>query len=158
MLPRLGAMPTHRTPYVVALAVAGLLASTGAAAQFKKTPSVDGGFKRPSAAETALEYRSDGARHLYAAYGKQIHKGKLPPLLYGIAIIETEIGARGEVRNVRVVRQPAAAEVGPWAVQMIKQASPFPAPERMGAVRYTEIWLVDRSGRFQLDTLTEGQR
>ena len=27
-----------------------------------------------------------------------------------------------------------------------------------GTVRYFEIWLVDRSGLFQLDTLTEGQR
>jgi hypothetical protein len=41
---------------------------------------------------------------------------------------------------------------------MIKKASPFPAPARMGSVRYTDIWLVDKSGRFQLDTLTEGQR
>jgi periplasmic protein TonB len=151
-------MSTHRTPFLVALAVAGLLASAGALAQFKSTPAVGGAFKRPSPAETALEYRSDGARHLYAAYGKHIHKGKMPPLLYGIAIIETDIGAGGEVRNVRVVRQPAAAEVGPWAVEMIKKASPFPAPEKMGAVKYTEIWLVDKSGRFQLDTLTEGQR
>ena len=37
-----------------------------------------------------------------------------------------------DVRNVRVVRQPAAAEVGPWAVAMIKKASPFPPPERWG--------------------------
>ena len=151
-------MNTTRTPLLRALALAGLLASASAQAQFSTTPPVAGAFKRPSAAETALEYRSDGARHLYAAYGKQIHKGKMPPLLYGIAIIETEIGASGEVRSVRVVRQPAAAEVGPWAVEMIKKASPFPAPEKMGAVRYTEIWLVDKSGRFQLDTLTEGQR
>jgi periplasmic protein TonB len=151
-------MKSHRTPFLVVLALAGLLAWTGASAQFRSTPAVSGAFKRPSPAETALEYRSDGARHLYAAYGKHIHKGKMPPLLYGIAIIETDIGASGEVRNVRVVRQPAAAEVGPWAVEMIKKASPFPAPARMGAVRYTEIWLVDKSGRFQLDTLTEGQR
>jgi len=27
----------------------------------------------------------------------------------------------------------------------------------MGGTRYTDIWLVDKSGRFQLDTLTEGQ-
>ena len=33
-----------------------------------------------------------------------------------------------------------------------------PAPAKLGSVRYTEIWLVDKSGRFQLDTLTEGQR
>jgi periplasmic protein TonB len=151
-------MNTHRFLLLGPLVFASLLVSTAACAQFKTTPSVAGAFKRPSPAETPLEYRSDGARHLYAAYGKQIHKGKMPPLLYGIAIIETEIAGDGEVRSVRVVRQPAAAEVGPWAVEMIKKASPFPAPERMGAVKYTEIWLVDKSGRFQLDTLTEGQR
>ncbi len=51
------------------------------------------------------------------------------------------------------------AEVGPWAVEMIKKASPFPAPPAaMGSVKYTEIWLVDNTGRFQLDSLTEGQK
>ena len=151
-------MNTQRMSLLGALVLAGWLVAAPALAQFKTTPPVAGALKRPSPAETALEYRSDGARHLYAAYGKQIHKGKMPPLLYGIAIIETEIAANGDVRSVRVVRQPAAAEVGPWAVEMIHKASPFPPPERMGAVKYTEIWLVDKSGRFQLDTLTEGQR
>ena len=151
-------MNFQRTPLLGALALAGWLIATPALAQFNTTPPVGGAFQRQSAAETALEYRSDGARHLYAAYGKQIHKGKMPPLLYGVAIIETEIAADGTVKSVRVVRQPAAAEVGPWAVEMIKKASPFPPPARMGEVKYTEIWLVDKSGRFQLDTLTEGQR
>lgn len=154
-------MNTSRLPQLAALALCAALVAPAALAQsknFASTPPVAGAFKRPSQAESPLEYRSDGARHLYAAYGKHIHKGKMPPLLYGIAIIETEIDAQGVVQNVRVVRQPAAAEVGPWAVNMIKAASPFPAPAKMGTVRYTDIWLVDKSGRFQLDTLTEGQR
>jgi hypothetical protein len=29
---------------------------------------------------------------------------------------------------------------------------------RLGGVTYRDIWLWDRSGNFQLDTLTEGQR
>jgi protein TonB len=33
----------------------------------------------------------------------------------------------------------------------------LPPPVRMGRVRFIEIWLVDRSGRFQVDSLTEGQ-
>jgi TonB family protein len=152
-------MNTSRLPLVATLALA--LAAPAALAQSKKfasPPAVAGAFKRPSEAQTPLEYRSDGARHIYAAYAKHIHKGKMPPLLYGVAIIETEIDAQGNVQNVRVVRKPAAAEVEPWAVNMIKAASPFPAPAKMGSVRYTDIWLVDKSGRFQLDTLTEGQR
>jgi TonB family protein len=154
-------MNTLRLPLVTALALAAALAAPAALAQskqFAKAPAVAGAFKRPSEAQTPLEYRSDGARHIYAAYAKHIHKGKMPPLLYGVAIIETEIDAQGNVQDVRVVRKPAAAEVEPWAVNMIKAASPFPAPAKMGSVRYTDIWLVDKSGRFQLDTLTEGQR
>lgn len=143
-------------PLVVALVLAAPVAL--AESKFAHAPNVAGAFKRPSQAETPLEYRSDGARHIYAAYAKHVHKGKMPPLLYGVAIIETEIDGQGNVQQVRVVRQPAAAEVAPWAVDMIKKASPFPAPARMGSVRYTDIWLVDKSGRFQLDTLTEGQR
>lgn len=37
------------------------------------------------------------------------------------------------------------------------QAAPFPAASRLGPVVWTDTWLWDKSGRFQLDTLTEGQ-
>ena len=40
---------------------------------------------------------------------------------------------------------------------MVRAAQPFPAPVRMGSVVYTDTWLWHKSGRFQLDTLTEGQ-
>jgi periplasmic protein TonB len=144
---------------LVALAVAGLAAAQPACAQFESPPpAVMPKAQRASAAQSDKDYRKDGAQHLYAAYAKQIQKGKMPPLLYGVAIIETEIGPQGEVQNVRVVREPAAAEVTPWAVEMIKAAAPFPAPAKLGSVRYTDIWLVAKNGRFQLDTLTEGQR
>jgi periplasmic protein TonB len=150
---------TLRSPALACLAVAAALSCGSAWAQFAAAPAaMPAKAQAVSHAASDKDYRRDGARHLYNAYAKQIHKGKMPPLLYGIAIIETEIGAQGEVQNVRVVRQPAAAEVAPWAVQMIKAAEPFPVPARMGSVKYTEIWLVDKSGRFQLDTLTEGQR
>jgi hypothetical protein len=43
-------------------------------------------------------------------------------------------------------------------VDLIRRAAPLPPPVRMGKLRFLEIWLVDRSGRFQVDSLTEGQR
>jgi hypothetical protein len=140
--------------------VAVLLALTAGAAQaqFAGTPAaVEGAFKRPSIAETALEYRNDGARHIYTAYPNLIYKGRMPPLLYGIAIIETEIDAEGNIVNITMLRKPAAPEVGPWAMEMIRKSGRFPPPERMGRVKYLDIWLVHKSGKFQLDTLTEGQ-
>jgi hypothetical protein len=110
-----------------------------------------------SAAASPLEYKRDAARHLYAAYPTRIFQGKLRPLLHGIMITETRLDAQGRVIDVAVIRPPAAAEVRPWVIEMIKRASPFPAPTRLGATRVMEIWLVDKSGQFQLDTLTEGQ-
>ena len=44
------------------------------------------------------------------------------------------------------------------AVRNMIEQTHLPAPVRMAVgAKFTEIWLVDKSGRFQLDTLTEGQ-
>ena len=40
----------------------------------------------------------------------------------------------------------------------VLDAGPFPAPVHMRKVVYTETWLWHASNRFQLDTLTEGQK
>ena len=149
------------TTFARAAAVAGLLlAGQGALAQYSMVPApLVASAPRPSAAEIEKEYRIDAARHLYAAYPMRVYRGKLPPLLYSVMAVETEIDGSGAVVSVNVVRKPAADEVAPWVVAMIKRAGPFPAPAKVGTtVRYFDIWLVDKSGLFQIDTLTEGQR
>ena len=138
-----------------------LLAAMPALAQFSMVPApLTAGEAKPSAATTDKEYRTDAARHIYAAFPMRIFRGKMPPMLYSVMAVETEIDATGQVVNVSVVRKPAADEVAPWVVAMIKRAAPYPVPTTVGTatVRYFEIWLVDRSGLFQVDTLTEGQR
>jgi periplasmic protein TonB len=126
-------------------------------AQFAMVPSPVPPAVQPSVAESDADYRAEGARHLYATYPMRIFKGKLPPLLYGVAIVEVEVGAQGEVLDVRILRPPAAPEVGPWIQQMIRKAAPFPPPAKLGKAVYKDIWLVHKGGNFQLDTLTEGQ-
>ena len=104
-------------------------------------------------------YREAGAGHVYARYPDRIYKGKLPPLVYAVAVVETHLDARGNVSNVTFMRAPAQApEVSLEIVQLIKKSSPLPSPGRVGAHTYVETWLWDKSGKFQLDTLTEGQR
>ncbi len=123
-------------------------------------PSDKPGAAAPKAslAANAKAYRVDGAKHLYALYADRIFKGKLPPLMHAVVVVETELDAAGNVRGIEMVRVPKhAPEVVVEVRKMIRAASPLPAPERMGGTRYTDIWLVDKSGRFQLDTLTEGQ-
>ncbi len=127
-------------------------------AQFSMVPApLLPGAPRPSEAEVDKEYRIDAARHLYAAYPMRVMRGKMPAMAYGIMITDTEIDAEGKIVQVKVRREPAAAEVSPWVVALIRRAGPFPPPAKLGNVVYTEIWLIDKSGLFQLDTLTEGQ-
>jgi hypothetical protein len=142
------------------LALAALLVAAGAAqAQFKSLPAPAAVPAVLSEAETEEAYRADAARHLYNVYAKRILKGKLPPFIHGVMIVEARIDAEGGVRELNVVREPAAAEVRPWVLAMMRAAAPFPVPAKLPeGVRYVDIWLVDKGGRFQLDTLTEGQR
>ncbi|MBL8316258.1 MAG: hypothetical protein JNK55_21195 [Rubrivivax sp.] len=115
---------------------------------------------RESVQEVEQEFRIDASRHLYACYPMRVYRGQMPPLLYGIMMVETDLDAAGHVLRTRVVRPPAADEVAPWVLAMIKRASPFPAPVRMagGRVTFTETFFVDKSGLFQTFSLTEGQR
>lgn len=141
-------------------AIAGLgSGSAHAAAPFAKAPQpLRPTPPRPSDAAGAAEYRLDAARHLYDAYPALVLKGKVRANVYAVMVTETDIDARGKVLAVRVLRKPAEAhEVTPWVVTLIRRASPLPPPRRMQRVRYVETWLVDRSGQFQVRTLTEGQ-
>lgn len=130
-----------------------------ASAQFAMVPAPMPAQAASSPAESPQEYRRDAAKHVYASFPMRIYRGKMPPLLYGVAIVEVEVDAEGKVTDIQMRRPPAAPEVGPWVQSMIRRAAPFPAPAKLGEkVTFSEIWLVDKGGNFQLDTLTEGQR
>ncbi|MBX3609122.1 MAG: hypothetical protein KF871_04430 [Hydrogenophaga sp.] len=112
-----------------------------------------------SEAASPLEYRKDGARHIYAQNGSRIYKGKLPPLLHAVGVLQVDVDDRGNVQKMNWMRAPShAPDVMREIERTVRAASPFPAPVRMGHVTYTDVWLWDKSGNFQLDTLTEGQR
>ena len=111
-----------------------------------------------SAATTPRAYRRDAASHLYGKNGARIFKGKMPPLLYAVGVLQVEVDSRGNVIGTSWMRAPRhAPEVMAETERTVRQAAPFPAPVRMGRVTYTDTWLWHKSGRFQLDTLTEGQ-
>ena len=111
-----------------------------------------------SNATTPKDYRRDAAQHLYARNPNRIFKGKLPPLLYAIGVLQVEVDSRGMVTSTHWMRSPQhAPEVMADIERTVRQAAPYPAPVRLGRVTYTDTWLWHKSGLFQLDTLTEGQ-
>ncbi|HYD77802.1 hypothetical protein [Ramlibacter sp.] len=111
-----------------------------------------------SSASTPRAYRRDAASHLYSLHQDRIWKGRMPPLLYAIGVLQVEVDRQGQVGKIDWMRAPRhAPEVIAEIERMVRAAAPYPAPTRMGKVVYTDTWLWHKSGRFQLDTLTEGQ-
>jgi periplasmic protein TonB len=142
------------TPLPPAAPVARVPAPVEAAAPGRATPAPG----NMSAATSPRAYRQDAAQHLYARNPERIYKGKLPPLLYAIGVLQVEVDGRGQVASMHWMRAPShAPEVVAEIERTVRAAAPFPVPARMGHVVYTDTWLWHKSGRFQLDTLTEGQ-
>ena len=111
-----------------------------------------------SAARTAREYRRDAAAHLYSKSPARIYTGRLPPMLYAVGVLHVDIGRQGQVLALHWQRAPRhAPEVMAEIERLVRSAAPFPVPQHLAQVTYTDVWLWDKSGRFQLDTLTEGQ-
>ena len=111
-----------------------------------------------SNARTPHEYRVDAAKHLYKLNGERIFKGRLPPMLYAVGVLDVEVDKQGQVTRTYWVRAPGhAPEVMREIEKTVRQAAPYPVPAHMSKVVYSDVWLWHKSGRFQLDTLTEGQ-
>ena len=169
--------PGPRRNYVLALLSA---LGVGIIAACKSSPSVDlskpapppapppppvigpiagpSGSARSSGAATPRAYREDGATHLYGLNAERIFKGRMPPLLYAIGVLDVHINQVGIVTHIDWTRAPRhAPEVIAEIERTVQKASPFPAPTKLGKVVYTDTWLWHKSGKFQLDTLTEGQ-
>ena len=115
--------------------------------------------QRVSMANNAREYRLDVAKYIYESYPKRIYHGRLPPLIHAVVVLETTVDEHGVTKDVKVIRGPShAPDVTAAVREMTYRVSPLPVPARLGTqVRYIEIWLVHKAGRFQLDALTEGQ-
>lgn len=144
--PKIASAPQVIVPLAVAVAVAEVVVEE------KPVPTL------VSSARTPKEYRHDAAKHIYGYNQHRIHKGKLPPLLYAIGVVTFEVREDGGIQSFDWMRKPKQApEVIQEIERTIKAAEPFPAPIHLGRVRYTETWLWLKSGKFQLDTLTEGQ-
>jgi protein TonB len=111
-----------------------------------------------SHARSEREYRADVARHLYQRNTERIYQGKLPPMLYAIGVTRLSIAANGDVLDIDWMRKPShAPEVVAEIERTIRAAAPLPVASAVRPLIYTETWLWHKSGRFQLDTLTEGQ-
>lgn len=114
------------------------------------------GIGRAPDVPASRDYRRTAASHLYSRNSERIFKGVMPPMLYAIGVLQVDIDRAGRVTRLHWLRAPShAPEVVAEIERTVRRAAPFPSPG--GTVTWTDTWLWDKSGRFQLDTLTEGQ-
>ena len=82
----------------------------------------------------------------------------MPPLLYAVGTLQVNLDADGKVLSMHWMRAPThAPEVIAEIERTVLVAAPYPAASRLGKVTWTDTWLWDEGGHFQLDTLSEGQ-
>lgn len=113
----------------------------------------------PKVYETSsADYRREAAQHIYRRLPDKVYKGKMPPFLKAVVVVDIYIEPTGQIGHIDWVRLPKHnPDIKHDIEQAILQSAPFPAPSNLKRVSYTETWLWHKSGRFQLDTLTEGQ-
>jgi hypothetical protein len=105
-----------------------------------------------SDARTPNAYRTDAASHLYARHSQNIYKGRLPPMLEAVGVLNVNIDRHGSVKSVQWMRAPRhVPQVMQQIERMVKAAAPYPVPQHMSQVTYTDVWLWHQSGKFQLD-------
>ncbi len=85
------------------------------------------------------EYRLDVARHIYDSYPDRIFKGRLPPLIHAVVVLETTVDEQGRPREVKVIRGPShAPDVTAAVREMTFRVGPLPLPTKLGSpVRFS---------------------
>jgi len=104
------------------------------------------------------QYRVRVAEHIYKLNTDKVFQGRMPPLLKAIGVVEIQLNATGDIKNLKWNRAPLQApEVMQEIERTLRSAAPFPVSAKAESVVFTETWLWHKSGRFQLLSLTEGQ-
>mgnify|MGYP001126267383 CR=1 FL=1 len=112
-----------RLSFVAAACVFAVHLGAGATEVAYLTEPVRPSVQKVSSAGDTRAYRMDAARHIYAAYAPRIFKGRLPPLIHAIVVLEMTVDMNGQPRDIKVVRGPShAPDVTAAVVEMIKRA------------------------------------
>jgi hypothetical protein len=99
------------------------------------------------------DFKKAAARRMVQASPQGSFLGKVPPMLFGIPILEIELNADGSVRDVSVLRPPANAEAADTvalAVEAIRRGGPYGDVSRLPRPwKWTEVFLFDAQRRFK---------
>ena len=123
-------------------------------------PAAKSGSTAPKLAprDPALEtWKVAAAQKIHAVNQKQVFEGRPHHLLKSVIVVEATVDRSGNVVGSRVTRSNGYKDLDRMALNSLKGASPLPSPPASlvprGTLVYSETWLVQNDGRFQVRTL-----
>lgn len=123
-------------------------------------PAAKSGSAGPRLAprDPALEtWKVAAAQKIHAVNQKQVFEGRPHHLLKSVIVVEATVDRSGNVVGSRVTRSNGYKDLDRMALNSLKGASPLPSPPTSlvprGTLVYSETWLVQNDGRFQVRTL-----
>jgi len=111
----------------------------------------------PAAARDWDEFRRQAARRMLAANPGRSYSGPVPDPLLAIPVLEIELDADGDVRNIKVLRHPRQAQdTTQIAIDAVRRAAPYGDMRRLKKPwKFAEVFLFDDDRRFKPRTLDE---
>ncbi len=113
----------------------------------------------PSKARTVDEYKREVALRIQQLSAAWVHDERPQALLRAVIVARVKVDAAG-MPQVEILRSPDAA-LTPRVLQSVRAAAPFPQPPRALVAQlangYTESWLFNDDGRFQIRTVARPQ-
>ncbi len=108
---------------------------------------------QPSPSRSWDEFKRNAARRMVAGSPKFAYMSKPPPMLYAIAILEVEVDAQGQVRDISVVRKPAkddAQDTIDIAMAAIRRAGPYGDVSHLPRPwKWSEVFLFNDNRQFK---------
>jgi protein TonB len=110
---------------------------------------------------TLAAYKTAVAQHVVKSNPEQTFSGKLPAMLPAIVVLSITVDRNGNLTDV-VVQRYRDADAAWVAVTSIRVSDPLPKPTTLlatntGLLTFSETFLFNSEGRFQLRTLAGPQ-
>ena len=125
----------------------------------RPSPAPNAAPATTSSARTVEDYKREVALRIQQRNPAWVHDERPQALLRAVVVARIRVDAYGNPQ-VEIVRSPDA-EMSQRVVQSVRAAAPLPAPPRALAAQlnagFTESWLFNTDGRFQIRTVARPQ-
>ena len=109
------------------------------------------------------EYKREVAQWISTRSNSHVYSNQPQALLRGVAVLSIQVDEQGAIRSVRTLRSPGDTELEQRAISSVWRAAPLPRPSAsvlrgQRTLDFSETWLFNTDGRFQLRSIALAQK